>query len=82
MTAVAELLTRRGYLLAAIRADGRPVTSQRAAQLLAASPWPTTGRNTARKDLRGLARAGLLAPIDVDGRRAYDPTTIREDVRP
>lgn len=72
---MAELLARRAYLLAAIRAEGRPVTSQRAASLLAASPWPTAGRNTARKDLRGLARAGLLIAIQLDGRRAYDTTS-------
>lgn len=74
-------ISRREYLLAAIRADGQPVTSQRAALLLAASPWPTTGRNTARKDLRGLARAGLLAAETVDNRRTYRPTTTGEDGR-
>ncbi|MEV5957240.1 hypothetical protein AB0M11_26325 [Streptomyces sp. NPDC051987] len=67
---MAEHFTRRGHLLAAIRAYGRPVTTQLAAQLLAGT-WPTYGRNTARKDLRGLARAGLLTPADIDDRRLY-----------
>ncbi|MGW2933984.1 hypothetical protein ACWDA7_19520 [Streptomyces sp. NPDC001156] len=68
-------ITRRGYLLATIRQHGRPVTTQLAEQLLTGSPWPTTGRNTARKDLRGLARHGHLAAVDVNGRRIYHPTT-------
>ncbi|WP_439947256.1 hypothetical protein [Streptomyces sp. BBFR109] len=71
-----DLITRRQYLLDAIRADGQPVTTQRAAQLMDGSPWPTTGRNTARKDLRGLARAGLLITVSLQSgtatRRAYD----------
>ncbi|MEV6833563.1 hypothetical protein AB0N17_03370 [Streptomyces sp. NPDC051133] len=66
-----DLLTRRAYLLDAIRTDGRPVTTQLAAQLLADSPWPTAGRNTARKDLRALAAQGHLAPAGAEGRRAY-----------
>ncbi|MFJ9754935.1 hypothetical protein [Streptomyces sp. NPDC101149] len=73
-----DLITRRGYLLAAIRTDGRPVTTLGAAQLLAESPWPTTGRNTARKDLRALAGRGLLLAVDAAGRRTYCLTT-RED---
>ncbi|WP_171108662.1 MULTISPECIES: hypothetical protein [unclassified Streptomyces] len=64
--------TRRQYLLAAIRAHGRPVTTQLAEQLMTDSPWPTAGRNTTRKDLRGLARAGLLTPgVSTDGRTTY-----------
>ncbi|MGY5048241.1 hypothetical protein ACWDE0_21815 [Streptomyces sp. 900105755] len=77
---MAELATRRGHLLAAIRAHGRPVTTQLAAQLLTGT-WATYGRNTARKDLRGLARSGQLTAVDVDGRRIYHPIT-REDGRP
>jgi hypothetical protein len=73
-------LTRRAHLLAAIRTHGRPVTTGLAEQLLAGT-WPTYGRNTARKDLRGLNRAGLLVSADVDGRRVYRPTT-GEDSRP
>lgn len=71
---MSEPTTRRTYLLAAIRAHGRPVTTQLAEQLMTGSPWPTTGRNTTRKDLRGLARAGALAAVDLDGRRFYHPT--------
>ncbi|MGY0023705.1 hypothetical protein ACVHNB_32645 [Streptomyces sp. YJ-C3] len=72
---VAPPAARRDYLLAAIRAHGRPVTAALAAGLMDGSPWPTTGRNTARKDLRALAARGLLAPADIDGRRIYHPTT-------
>jgi hypothetical protein len=79
VSAVADVLTRRQYLLDAIKADGRPVTSHRAAHLLAASPWATAGRNTARKDLRGLARNGHLTAVDINGRRTYRPTTTGED---
>ncbi|NUS79124.1 MAG: hypothetical protein HOV70_23390 [Streptomyces sp.] len=68
---MAETPTRRTYLLAAIAADGRPVTTQLAEQLMADSPWPTARRNTTRKDLRGLARAGLLTACDTAGRRTY-----------
>ncbi|MFR9796178.1 hypothetical protein ACL02U_09780 [Streptomyces sp. MS06] len=71
-----ETLTRRTRLLAAIRAHGRPVTTQLAERLLAGA-WPTYGRNTARKDLRGLARSGLLAAVDVDGRRIYHPISTK-----
>ncbi|MER5715783.1 hypothetical protein [Streptomyces sp. NPDC002132] len=72
---MADLLTRRGYLLAAIRAHGRPVTTQLAERLMTGSPWPTTGRNSTRKDLRALTACGLLAAADVDQRRVYRPTT-------
>ncbi|MEW2420492.1 hypothetical protein AB0911_08100 [Streptomyces nigra] len=64
-------ITRRAHLLAAIRAHGRPVTTQAATQLMTDSSWPTSGRNTVRKDLRGLARAGHLTADDIDGRREY-----------
>lgn len=66
-------LTRRAWLATAITTETAPVTTHRAAQLLAASPWGTAGRNTARKDLRALAARGLLAAVDADGRRAYTP---------
>ncbi|MEV3857784.1 hypothetical protein AB0J38_26095 [Streptomyces sp. NPDC050095] len=69
-----ELSTRRGYLYAAIRAHGRPLTAALAVGLMDGSPWPNTGRNTARKDLRSLAERGLLAAADIDGRRIYRPT--------
>ncbi|MGW2582981.1 hypothetical protein ACWCYZ_16870 [Streptomyces virginiae] len=66
-------MTRREWLLAALQQTDHPVTTHEAEQLLAQSPWPSSGRNTARKDLRGLARRGLLAAVDADGRRAYLP---------
>ncbi|MGW5175846.1 hypothetical protein ACWERY_15975 [Streptomyces sp. NPDC004082] len=72
-----ELITRRGYLANAIQADGRPLTTQHAVRILKRSPWPTAGRNTARKDLRALAAHGVLAST-VDrktGRRTYILTT-------
>lgn len=72
---MAELVTRRAYLLAVVRAEGRPVTTAQAEQLLDGSPLPPAGRNTVRKALRGLARAGHLTPIQLDGRRAYDTTS-------
>jgi hypothetical protein len=75
---VPELTTRRQYLLAAVQAHGRPVTVQLAEQLMTGSPWPTTGRNTVRKDLRAFARHGLLTAVDLDGRRIYHPTSTPE----
>lgn len=66
-------LTRRAWLATAITTETHPVTTQRAAQLLAGSPWGTAGRNTARKDLRALTARGLLAAVDTDGRRTYTP---------
>ncbi|MCG0066260.1 hypothetical protein L0F81_23710 [Streptomyces tricolor] len=73
-----DAITRRGWLLAAIRAYGRPVTTQLAEQLMTGSPWPTTGRNTVRKDLRAFARHGHLTAVDIDGRRIYHPPTSPE----
>ncbi len=82
---MADVLTRRQYLLNAIRADGRPVTTVRAEQLLDGAPLPPTGRNTVRKALRGLARDGFLVPKPrpADGRREYhlSATTTGEDGR-
>jgi hypothetical protein len=74
-----ELTTRREYLLAAVTQYGRPVTTQFAEQLMKGSPWPTTGRNTVRKDLRGLAKRGHLMPVDTDQGRIYHPTALGED---
>ncbi|WP_326779667.1 hypothetical protein OG481_01900 [Streptomyces longwoodensis] len=80
MSTVTEPMTRRAYLLAAIQADGQPVTTCRAEQLLDGSPLTPTGRNTVRKALRGLARDGLLIAQDLGGRRIYlIPTTTGED---
>ncbi|MFI7014423.1 hypothetical protein [Streptomyces sp. NPDC050164] len=73
-----ELTTRRAYLLAAVKEYGRPVTTQIAEELMADSPWPTTGRNTARKDLRGLAHGGHLVPVDTDQGRIYHHTATGE----
>lgn len=69
-----ELISRRAHLLAAIKTHGRPVTTQLAAQLMTDSSWPTSGRNTTRKDLRALAARGALHAADVGGRRTYSLT--------
>ncbi|KJK40446.1 hypothetical protein UK15_07920 [Streptomyces variegatus] len=76
--------TRREYLLAAVEAHGGEVTTQVAEELMTGSPWPTAGRNTLRKDLRGLARDGRLTAQDrpQDGRRAYrSPALVKETTR-
>jgi hypothetical protein len=70
--------TRRAYLLAAVKEYGRPVTTQLAEELMADSPWPTAGRNTLRKTLRGLARQGDLVPVDTDQGRIYHLTAFAE----
>ncbi|MEU3160046.1 hypothetical protein ABZ753_21695 [Streptomyces griseoincarnatus] len=76
---MAEYPTRRAYLAAAITAAGGPVTTEAAVQLLDGSPYPA-GRNTVRKQLRGLARSGLLTAVTADGRTAYHPiSTTGED---
>lgn len=67
-------MSRRQYLLAAIREHGRPVTTRLAEQLMTGSPWPTYGRRTAWKDLRGLTRRGDLTAADTDSGRIYHPT--------
>ncbi|GGR70787.1 MULTISPECIES: hypothetical protein [Streptomyces] len=79
---MSDTITRRGWLLAAIRAYGRPVTTQLAEQMMTGSPWPTTGRNTTRKDLRAFARHGHLTAVDIDGRRIYHPTITPEGQPP
>lgn len=68
-----DLITRRDWLAAAVQTETTPVTTQRAAELLTTSPWPTAGRNTARKDLRALTARGVLAATDHNGRRTYTP---------
>ncbi|MFF5977149.1 hypothetical protein ACFY7C_37255 [Streptomyces sp. NPDC012769] len=65
--------TRTGYLLAAIQDEQQPVTTHRAEEILAASPY-SAHRNSARKSLRTLTRRGLLATTNHDGRRTYTPT--------
>ncbi|MEV7793368.1 hypothetical protein AB0O68_15450 [Streptomyces sp. NPDC087512] len=81
---MADLSTRRAYLYAAIQRHGRPVITGLAERLMVDSPWPTTKRNTARKDLRALAGRGLLlVGQDVEGRTNYHliTTTTGEDGR-
>ncbi|MEV8353146.1 hypothetical protein ACFVTT_23490 [Streptomyces niveus] len=72
--------TRRGYLAAAIHAAGHPITTEQAVQLLDGSPW-ATGRNTVRKQLGGLARAGVLVATDVAGRRTYTLNAPKDNAR-
>jgi hypothetical protein len=62
---------RREYLLAALRRFGGPVTTKRALTIYAKSGWTTVGRNTARRDLRDLARRAYLVPAEHCGRRFY-----------
>lgn len=72
-------MNRRDWLLAAVQQAGYSVTTHEAEQLYAESPWPTSGRNTARKDLRALAARGLLVAVDIDGRRSYWPVVEERD---
>jgi hypothetical protein len=66
---------RRDWLLAEIRRRGGVWTVRRVEGVMHASPWPTSKRNTARKDLRALAaRGALTAKDDTDtNRRSYTP---------
>lgn len=68
-----ETTIRREYLLAAIRRfGGGPVTTKRALNIYAKSRvWATTSRNTARRDLRDLARRAYLVPTEDHGARVY-----------
>ncbi|MGW1939012.1 hypothetical protein [Streptomyces goshikiensis] len=66
-------MTRREWLLAAIQREPGPVTTHRAEELLAASPF-SCHRNSARKSLRALARDGELVAVDDSGRRTYRRT--------
>ncbi|MFD4559009.1 hypothetical protein ACFWP5_32600 [Streptomyces sp. NPDC058469] len=70
---MAETTIRREYLLAAIRRfGGGPVTTKRALNIYAKSgEWATAGRNTARRDLRDLARRAYLVPAEHRGARFY-----------
>lgn len=72
---MSELITRRGWLANEIRARGGRWNTKRAADVLQVSPWPTSGRNTARKDLRSLAARGELTAWDdrEKNRRDYTP---------
>lgn len=68
-----ETTIRREYLLAAIRrSGGGPVTTKRALDIYAKSrEWAGAGRNTARRDLRDLARRAYLVPAENHGARFY-----------
>lgn len=67
-----ETTTRRTYLLAVLRNFGGPVTTKRALHIYAESrEWATTSRNTARRDLRDLARRAYLVPAEHHGARYY-----------
>lgn len=67
-----ETTIRREYLLAALRRFGGPVTTKRALNIYAKSgEWATTNRNTARRDLRDLARRAYLVPAEHHGARFY-----------
>ncbi|MEO3978827.1 hypothetical protein [Streptomyces sp. CAU 1734] len=64
--------TRRAFLLAAIRTSAEPWTAGRAAELYLADGRWAHHRNTARQDLRALARRGdLSARRSAAGRRSY-----------
>ncbi|MCZ1006381.1 hypothetical protein [Streptomyces lydicus] len=62
---------RRTYLLAVARHAGTPLTTGLALQIYAVSPWRTTARSTARRDLRDLARRAYLVPHDTKAGRFY-----------
>lgn len=72
-TTVPDPGTRRDWLLAEIRRTGGVWTVRRVEAVMPASPWPTSKRNTARKDLRALAARGALTARDdqTTGRRTY-----------
>ncbi|MEW2351488.1 hypothetical protein AB0904_27945 [Streptomyces sp. NPDC006684] len=73
-------MNRRDFLLAAIQGQGPAarVSTASAARLMAASPWPTTGRNTTRKDLRALSARGVLRVVESAGRTSYQLSTKKE----
>ncbi|TMU98059.1 hypothetical protein [Streptomyces sp. DASNCL29] len=63
---------RRHFLLAIARQAGTPhLTTSLAMQIYAMSPWHTTARTTARRDLRDLARRAYLVPHDTKAGRVY-----------
>lgn len=70
---MADLLTRREHLAAAIQHMPLPI---RAEHLAAASSAAGFGaaRNTARKDARALVARGILAPVPGSGNRTYTRT--------
>jgi predicted ArsR family transcriptional regulator len=69
---VTQTTTRRTYLLAVLRNFGGPVTTKRALDIYAKSGvWADVSRNTARRDLRDLARRAYLVPAEQRGARFY-----------
>lgn len=77
---MSETEARRTYLLAVLRNSGGPATTKRALDIYAKSrEWSTTGRNTARRDLRDLGRRAYLVPAEYQGARFY---RLGDDLRP
>jgi DNA-binding IclR family transcriptional regulator len=69
---VTQTTTRRTYLLAVLRNFGGPVTTKRALDIYAKSGvWADVSRNTARRDLRDLARRAYLVPAEDRGAHFY-----------
>lgn len=66
-----DVETRRTFLLAVVRNNGGRVTTSGALHIYAGSPWRTASRNTARRDLRDLARRAYLVPVDTPTGRFY-----------
>lgn len=66
---MADLLTRRDHLAAAIQHMPLPIRADHLAAANAAGF--SAHRNTARKDARALVRRGLLTPADGSGNRTY-----------
>jgi hypothetical protein len=66
-----DVETRRTFLLAVVRNRGGLVSTGLAVRIYAASPWKDVGRNTARRDLRDLARRAHLVPAEHRGARFY-----------
>jgi Fic family protein len=69
---VADIDTRRQYLHQIVRNLGEQITTGKALEIYAVSPWPTVGKGAARRDLRDLARRGYLIPDNRAGARAYN----------
>ena len=77
-----ESTTRRTYLLAVLRNLHETVTTKLALEIYATSPWRTASRNTARRDLRDLARRAYLVPVEIDGARAYTLGVVTDPPHP
>lgn len=74
MTAAIDAMdveTRRTFLLVVVQDKGVPVTTSLALRIYAVSPWKNVSRNTARRDLRDLARRARLVPAEHRGSRFY-----------